>query len=409
MRRTLLYSFITAILLVPLLGVQAMAQETYVLPENNGTLTMKDIIRDNPSLKGIVIYGDIQRDGNGNPVTPVTICGGIDRGGKSMLNNADKYGTENPDITFKKDDIEGLTLISNTGKPIERAILYIAEYKDKDWWKSTTSIILERQNSATDQIFTSEKAGDTTKVVVPPVVPETNAKPYPWWTWLLCGFLSGFVLSFIIKWNYFKKEGSKDKDEGNNQCYSSNSSQIQQVPAKNGLSRIEVEQIVDQIVARYSSELLDKVFKKIDSKLVNLGSERSGQNNTIQNVSALTRSVVREKTKVHREDAEVFCGYAALPQNGDDYLTIIPNPERAAFVIHKKGSEYFVGLSEDEQILSQLVHPAIDFKKNGSKIFDFPDGELQNAQKVVCKERGIFRKESEDRIAAVKPILIRRG
>mgnify|MGYP007056172092 CR=1 FL=1 len=419
MKRKLLYTFITAILLVPLYGVQAMAQD-YKLPDNSGTVTMSDILRENPSLKGKTIYGDIKRDDEGNPSKPVVTYGGISRGGKSLLNDADKYGTANPDIIFKKDDINGLTLISNTDKPIEKAKLYLAEYKDNDWWISTTSIILEHQNSAADLNNSSEEASDTTGVAKP-VVPEPNPKPFPWWGWLLFGFLSGVVLSFIL-WKTIvpqtKKTTDEDKQAGN----------VVKLPTSEnkGLNKGDVDQIVNRIAEKHSSELFAKISKLVDEKFINSGSEKRvqfnssvdgypvttaekrTQNNTIQNVSTSARGV-KETRKIQKVETEEFCGYAQLPQNGDFALTLTQDPARTAFVISKRGTDYLVGLIDDEQTLSQLVQPLSDLKANGSNIVDFPEGELQGAQKIVCVDRGIFKEESTGRIVPVKPIQIKRG
>lgn len=422
MKRKLLYTFITAILLVPLYGVQAMAQD-YKLPDNSGTVTMSEILRENPSLKGMKIYGDIQRDNNGNPSTPVVTYGGIGKGGKSILNDADKYGKSNPDITFKKDELNGLTLISNTGKPIEKAELYLAEYRDNDWWKSTTSIILKCQNSEIDQNPASEEASDTT--VVDPPVPEPNLdpnQPYPGWAWFLGGFLSGVILLLILMWKTIVPQTKKSTDEDKQ------AGKVVEQPTseEKGFNKGEVDLIVNRIAEKYSSELFEKISKLVDEKFISSGSEKRGQlnssvyghpvttaekrmqNTTNPNGLASNRSV-KETRKIQKVETEEFCGYAQLPQNGDFALTLTQDPARTAFVISKRGTDYLVGLIDDEQTLSQLVQPLSDLKANGSNIVDFPEGELQGAQKIVCVDRGIFKEESTGRIIPVKPIQIKRG
>lgn len=398
MERKLLYTFITAILLVPLYGVQAMAQN-YKLPNNSGTITMSDILKENPSLKGKKIYGDIKRDDNGNPSDPADLYGGVDSKGNSILNNDDRYGSDNPDIDFKKDDIDGLTLISKKDQPIEKAILYLAEYKtDKGWCKSDTSIIFERQDSAANLNTPPEDTGDTTEVGVPPDDPDPNPEPYPWWTWLLCSFLSGIVLSFIISKSFVSKT-NKITDEDNQ------ARNVVKQPTfeEKGLTKGEVDQIVSRIAEKYSSELFAKISTLVDEKGNSPGSEKRTQNNTTLNVP------VKETRKVKRVETEEFCGYAQLPQNGDFALTLTQDPARTAFVISRRGSDYLVGLIDDEQTLSQLVQPLNDLKANGSNIVDFPEGELQGAQKIVCVDRGIFKEESTGRIIPVKPIQIKRG
>ena len=419
MKRKLLYTFITAILLVPLYGVQAMAQD-YKLPDNSGTVTMSEILKENPSLKGTKIYGDIKRDNNGNPSVPVITYGGKDKSNNSLLNNKDKYGTANPDITFKTDNINGLTLISNTGEPIEKAILYLAKFDNNDWWIDTTRIILEHQNKVADLNNSSEEASDTTEVAKP-VVPEPNPKPFPWWEWLLFGFLSGVVLSFIL-WKTIvpqtKKTTDEDKQAGN----------VVKLPTSEdkGLNKGDVDQIVNRIAEKYSSELFEKISKLVDEKIISSGSEKRvqfnssvdgrpvttaekmTQNTTIPNGFASNRNV-KETRKIQKVETEEFCGYAQLPQNGDFALTITQDRARTAFVISKRGSNYLVGLIDDEQTLSQLVQPLSDLKANGSNIVDFPEGELQGAQKIVCVDRGIFKEESTGRIVPIKPIQIKRG
>ena len=405
MERKLLYTFITAILLVPLYVVQAMAQN-YKLPQNSGTITMSDILEENPSLKGKKIYGDIKIDDNGNPSVPAVIYGGVDKKGNSILNNDDRYGGDNPDIDFMTDDIDGLTLISKKNQPIEKAILYLAEYKkNKGWCKSDTSIILELQNSAANLNTPSEDTGDTTEVVEPPVDPDPdpNPEPYPWWTWLLCGLLSGIVLSFIISKSFVSKT-KKITDEDNQ------AKNVVKQPTfeEKGLTKGEVDQIVNRIAEKYSSELFTKISTLVDEKGNSPGSDKRTQNNTTLNVPVSPRGV-KETRKVQRVETEEFCGYAQLPQNGDFALTLTQDPTRTAFVISRRGSDYLVGLIDDEQTLSQLVQPLSDLKANGSNIVDFPEGELQGAQKIVCVDRGIFKEESTGRIIPVKPIQIKRG
>lgn len=410
MKRKLLYTFITAILLVPLYGVQAIAQD-YKLPDNSGTVTMSDIFRENPGLKGKKIYGDLQRDEQGNPKNPINFYGGT-RSGVLILNNLDRYGADNPGIEFKRDDINGLTLISNTNKAIEKAILFLAEYKEGDGWCKSEKITLIHQNTSDVQDKNNEEQSDSTEQAgsqtdsVTPSTPPSNS--YPWWVWLLggilCCILFGVVLSLILMWKMFFSQKERTTSEN---VKDQNLGKQPTIGEKN-LSKIEVEQIVNKIVEKHFSELFAKISKLVDEKIAGSGSEIRTQNNTTQNVSGSIRNV-KETRKVQKVETEEFCGYAQLPQNGDFALTLTQDPARTAFVISKRGSDYLVGLIDDEQTLSQLVQPLSDLKANGSNIVDFPEGELQGAQKIVCVDRGIFKEESTGRIIPVKPIQIKRG
>lgn len=408
MKRNILYPFIIVILLVSLFGVQAMAQNKYILPDNRGWVTMKDILKENPSLKEEKIYGDIQRDNNGDPSSSALFYGGTRSGGTLILNDSDRYGTDNPDITFGRNNNDGLTLTSKNGEPIQKAILYLAEYNHtQGWCKTATSIILEHHDSATGMDTTPKEAIDTMKMTVSPDDSKPNPDPdppYPWWTWFLGGCLSGVILSLILMWKTIVPQTKISTGEAK---------QVQDVgklpnSEEKSLGEDEVEQVVNRIVEKYSSELFEKISKLVDEKIVSFGSEKKTQNNTILKVPASTRSV-KETKKVQGLETEEFCGYAQLPQNGDFALTITQDPARTAFVISKRGSDYFVGLIDDEQTLSQLVQPLSDLKANGSNIVDFPEGELQGAQKIVCVHKGVFKEESTGRIIPVKPIQIKRG
>ncbi len=425
MKSKLLYTFITAILLVPLYGVQAMAQD-YKLPNNSGTVKMSVIFRENPDLKGKKIYGDLQRDEQGNPKNQINFYGGT-RSGALILNNPDRYGADNPGIEFKRDSINGLTLISRTNEEIKGAILFLAEYKEGDGWCKSDKITLSHQNisgvqdsNLEEQKDSTEQAGSQTGQVTPPIPPVSNS--YPWWAWLLDGFLFGVVLSFILMWKiFFSQKERTTSENGKDQNLGK-----QPTLGEKSLNKIEVEQIVNKIAEKHSSELFAKISKLVDEKFISSGSEKRvqlnssvdgypvttaekrTQNTTIPNGLASSRNV-KETRKIQKVETEEFCGYAQLPQNGDFALTLTQDPARTAFVISKRGSNYLVGLIDDEQTLSQLVQPLSDLKANGSNIVDFPEGELQGAQKIVCVDRGIFKEESTGRIIPVKPIQIKRG
>lgn len=407
MKRTLLYSFITAILLVPLFGVQAMAQETYILPENSGTVTMAEILIENPELKGKMIYGDIIRDNEGNPADYVSFYGGTVHG-VLKLNESDRYGTENPNISFGRDNKNGLTLTSKDGNPIKEAKLFLAEDKGAPdgWCKTENIIILKCQDDQAGKNSKNEETKDSTQQTGSQInsEPSSPSKPMPWWAWLICGFIVGVVLSYILMRKIVAFNRKTTTDEKRQVQFPEN----QLTSGEKSLNIGEVEQVVKQIVENHSSELYTKLSKKIDDKFVNLGTERKVQNNTTPIFSTPTRHLKETRT-IQKEATEEFCGYAQLPQNGDFALTLTQDPARTAFVISKRGSNYLVGLIDDEQTLSQLVQPLSDLKANGSNIVDFPEGELQGAQKIVCVDRGIFKEESTGRIIPVKPIQIKRG
>lgn len=400
MRRTKLYSIITAILLVSLFGVQAMAQDTYILPENNGTVTMSDILSRNPSLKGKKIYGDIIRNDNGVPLSPPDYYGGTDISGKLILDN--RYGQNNPNIEFKRNDVDGLIFRSKNNQSIEELTLSVAYKKNNDWWKSDNNIIKMYKNPQ-DAGSELEKEGDSEEAQNQQEESISDQESNPWWVWLLGGFILGVGVSLLLR----KIAVSQTKKQPNEEMQGRNVGK-QSNSGEKSLTKGEMEEIVNKITEKHSLELFAKLSKLVDEKFVRLESERRAQNNTIPNVTNSTQSV-KETRKALRRETEEFCGYAQLPQNGDFALTLTQDPMRTAFVINKRGSDYLVGLIEDEQTLSQLVQPLSDLKANGSNIVDFPEGELQGAQKIVCVDRGIFKEDSIGRIIPIKPIQIKRG
>lgn len=405
MKRDLLYTFIIAILLVPLYGVQAMAQD-YKLPDNNGIVTMSDILRENPSLKGTKIYGDLQRNDNGEPLGRILFYGGTSKNGKLLLQ--ERYGEDNPELEISRDNVSGLIFKSKNNISIKSLIIYLAD-PSYGWSKGerislksqeleeeeqSTLVIIELQakvDSLTKELDEYKSVNDNTSVF--------DSK----YAWLIYGFLGSlalFILLFCIK----VKRNNPSINVGDQ------SSTLQpNIPkTSSSLSKKDIEQIVEQIIKKNNSEIIDEFGKKIEAKFVSLKNEIIGQDKMPSKVPVRPSTVQIDK-KVIKSDAEEFCGYAQLPQNGDFALTVTQDPARTAFVISKRGSDYFVGLIDDEQILSQLVKPLSDLKANGSNIVDFPEGELQGAQKIVCVDRGIFKEESTGRIIPVKPIQIKRG
>lgn len=405
MKRELLYTFIIAILLVPLYGVQAMAQD-YKLPDNSGIVTMSDILRENPSLKGKKIYGDLQRNHNGESLVPISFYGGTDKYGKLLLQ--ERYGEDNPELEISRDNVSGLTFKSKKNISIKSLIVYLADPSNS--WSKGEKISLksqepEEEKQATCVDIDLQAKGDSLTEVLDEnksVIDNTNVfdSKYAWLIYGFLGSLALFILLFYIK----VKRNNPSINVGDQ------SSTLQpNIPkTSSSLSKKDIEQIVEQIIKRNNSEIIDELGKKIEAEFVSLKNEIIGQDKMPSKVPVIPRTVQIDK-KVIKSDAEEFCGYAQLPQKGDFALTITQDPARTAFVISKRGSDYFVGLIDDEQTLSQLVQPLSDLKANGSNIVDFPEGELQGAQKIVCVDRGIFKEESTGRIIPVKPIQIKRG
>lgn len=408
MKRKLLYTFITAILLVPLYGVQAMAQD-YKLPDNSGTVTMSEILRENPELKGTKIYGDLKRDNKGEALTPISFYGGTDSNGNLLLQ--DRYGNDNPELKITRDNVSGLTFTSKQNVSIKSLIVYLAD--PSNGWSKGEKISFKSQEPKEERKETSvdidlqAKVDSLTNVLdkYKSVVDNESVfdSKYAWLIYGVLGSLALFILLFNMK--------VKRNDPSTNAENQSSTPQPNLPKTSSGLSKREIEQIVEQIeqiIKKNNSEIIDKFGEKIETKFVSLKNEIIRQNKMSSKAPVSPRSTQIDK-KVVKGEVEEFCGYAQLPQNGDFALTITQDPARTAFVISKKGSDYLVGLIEDEQTLSQLVQPLSDLKANGSNIVDFPEGELQGAQKIVCVDRGIFKEESTGRIIPVKPIQIKRG
>lgn len=403
MKRKLLYTFITAILLVPLFGVQAMAQD-YKLPDNSGTVTMSDIFRENPNLRGTKIYGDLKRDEQGSPLPTVFFYGGTDKEGKLLLQN--RFEEDNPELEISRNDVSGLTFKSKNNAPITSLIVYVADPSDN--WSKGEKISFKSQEPQEEGTTTivdvgfQAKVDSLIKVLDKSLIANKSVldSKYAWLIYGVPGCIALFILLFYIK--------DKRNNPSNNEGDQSSIHQPNLLKTSASLSKKDIEQIVEQIIKRSNSEILDEFGKKLDTKFVSLKNELTIQNKTPSKVPVSPRIVQIEK-KVVKDKIEEFCGYAQLPQNGDFALTLTQDPARTAFVISKKGADYFVALTDDEETLSQLVQPLSNLKANGSNIVDFPEGELQGAQKIVCVERGLFKEESNGRIVAVKPIQIKRG
>ena len=408
MKSKLLYTFITAILLVPLYGVQAMAQD-YKLPNNSGTVTMSEILRENPELKGTKIYGDLKRDNKGEALTPISFYGGTDSNGNLLLQ--DRYGNDNPELKITRDNVSGLTFTSMQNVSIKSLIVYLAD--PSNGWSKGEKISFKSQEPKEERKETSvdidlqAKVDSLTNVLDEYKSVVDNESVFDSkYAWLIYGVLGSLAL-FILFFNMKVKRNDPSINAGNQ----SSTPQPNLPKTSSGLSKKDIEQIVEQIeqiIKKNNSEIIDEFGKKIEAKFVSLKNEIFGQDKMPSKVPVRPRTVQIDK-KVIKSDAEEFCGYAQLPQNGDFALTITQDPARTAFVISKRGSNYLVGLIDDEQTLSQLVQPLSDLKANGSNIVDFPEGELQGAQKIVCVDRGIFKEESTGRIIPVKPIQIKRG
>lgn len=402
MKRKLLYTFIIAILLVPLYGVQALAQD-YKLPDNNGILNMNELFQENPELKKIKIYCDLERE-DGKPKKNASFYGGTDNSGKLLLQ--ERHEKENPKLNFIRDSNCGIIFTSKD--TIDSLNLFIADPAYN--WSKGKQISFKRKKSKKEESKTAveidmqAKVDSLTKVLDEYKSEiENKSKFDSKYAWLIYGFLGSlalFILLFYIK----VKRNNPSINVGDQ----SSSPQLNLPKTSSTLSKKDIEQIVEQIIKEKNSEIIDELGKKIEAEFVSLKNEIIGQDKMPSKVPVRPRTVQIDK-KVIKSDAEEFCGYAQLPQNGDFALTITQDPARTAFVISKRGSDYFVGLIDDEQTLSQLVQPLSDLKANGSNIVDFPEGELQGAQKIVCADRGIFKEESTGRIIPVKPIQIKRG
>lgn len=402
MKRKLLYTFITAILLVPLYGVQALAQD-YKLPDNYGILNMNELFQENPELKKIKIYCDLERDEDGKPKKNASFYGGTVSG---ELKLQERHEKENPKLNFIRDSNFGIIFTSKD--TIDSLNLFIADPNDN--WSKGEQISFKRKKSKKEESKTAveidmqAKVDSLTKVLDEYKSEiENKSKFDSKYAWLIYGFLGSlalFILLFYIK----VKRNNPSINVGDQ----SSSPQLNLPKTSSTLSKKDIEQIVEQIIKKKNSEIIDELGKKIEAEFVSLKNEIIGQDKMPSKVPVRPRTVQIDK-KVIKSDAEEFCGYAQLPQNGDFALTITQDPARTAFVISKRGSDYFVGLIDDEQTLSQLVQPLSDLKANGSNIVDFPEGELQGAQKIVCADRGIFKEESTGRIIPVKPIQIKRG
>ena len=403
MKRKLLYTFIIAILLVPLYGVQALAQD-YKLPDNNGILNMNELFQENPELKKIKIYCDLERDEDGKPKKNASFYGGTDKSGKLLLQ--ERHKEENPKLNFIRDPFFGIIFTSKD--TIDNLNLFIADTAYN--WSKGKQISFKRKKSKKEESKTAvesymqAKVDSLTKVLDEYKSEiENKSKFDSKYAWLIYGFLGSlalFILLFYIK----VKRNNPSINVGDQ----SSSPQLNLPKTSSTLSKKDIEQIVEQIIKKKNSEIIDELGKKIEAEFVSLKNEIIGQDKMPSKVPVRPRTVQIDK-KVIKSDAEEFCGYAQLPQKGDFALTITQDPARTAFVISKKGSDYLVGLIDNEQTLSQLVQPLSDLKANGSNIVDFPEGELQGAQKIVCADRGIFKEESTGRIIPVKPIQIKRG
>lgn len=400
MKRKLLYTFIIAILLVPLYGVQALAQD-YKLPDNYGILNMNELFQENPELKKIKIYCDLERDEDGKPKKNVSFYGGTVDG---KLKLQERHEKENPKLNFIRDSIFGIIFTSKD--TIDSLNLFIADPSD-NWSKGKQMISFKRKKSKKEESKTAvefdrqAKVDSLTKVLDEYKREiENKSKFDSKYAWLIYGFLGSlalFILLFYIK----VKRNNPSINVGDQ----SSSPQLNLPKTSSTLSKEVIEQIKQ--IKEKNSEIIDEL-KRIKAEFVSLKNEIVGQDKMPSKVPVRPRTVQIDK-KVIKSDAEEFCGYAQLPQKGDFALTITQDPARTAFVISKRGSDYFVGLIDDEQTLSQLVQPLSDLKANGSNIVDFPEGELQGAQKIVCADRGIFKEESTGRIIPVKPIQIKRG
>ena len=404
MRRQLLYTFITAVLLVPLYGVQAMAQN-YKLPNNSGTVTMSDILRENPDLKGEKIYGDLQRNDKGESLAPISFYGGTDRNGNLLLQ--DRYGEDNPELEISRNSVSGLTFKSKKNVSIKSLIVYLAN--PSDGWSKGEKISLKSQESKEEEksnfidIGLQAKVDSLTKVLDEyKSIINNNSVFDSKYAWLIYGILGSLALFILLLFKVKRNNPSINVGD------QSNTPQSNLPKTNNCLSKKDIEQIVEQIIKRNNSVIIDEFGKKIEAKFVSLKNEIIRQDKIPSKVPVSPRPVQTDK-KVIKGDVEEFCGYAQLPQNGDFALTLTKDPERTAFVISKRGSDYLVGLIDDEQTLSQLVQPLSDLKANGTNIVDFPEGELQGAQKIVCVGKGVFKEESTGRIIPVKPIQIKRG
>lgn len=405
MKRNVLYPFIIVILLVYLFGIQAMAQD-YKLPDNSGTVTMSDIFKKNPSLIGKKIYGDLKRNDNGEPSDPILFYGGTDNKGNLLLQ--ERYGKDNPELIISRDNVSGLTFKSEKNISIKSLIVYLAD--PSNGWSKGEKISLvsqepEEEEQATCADIDLQAKGDSlTEVLDENKFVIDNTKVFDSkYAWLIYGFLGSLVL-FILLFYIKVKRNNPSINMGDK----SSTLQPNTPKTSSSLSKKDIEQIVEQTIKKNNSEIIDEFGKKIEAEFVSLKNEIIGQDKMPSKVPVRPLTVQIGK-KIIKSDAEEFCGYAQLPQNGDFALTITQDPARTAFVISKRGSDYFVGLIDDEQTLSQLVQPLSDLKANGSNIVDFPEGELQGAQKIVCVDKGVFKEESTGRIIPVKPIQIKRG
>lgn len=387
MKNTLLHTVIATILLVSQLGMQANAQDTLDLPQNNGIIKISEI----PSLKGKNIYGDLIRDVNGNST-------GKFYGGSSLSDTTylqKQYQTDNPNISVSRDSVLGLIFKSKDGS-IMSLTVYEAKLKNNDWYKGD-SILLKCHEESYDAENDTHVPGDDSNADSE-IVPQSKFDSKI--AWFIYGILGGVFISLISR-SFADSRRENILDNANTQ---SNINQTN-IPQTSYLSKSDIEQILKGNNAELLEQLEDVGAK---FNILKREIEKLHKVKETSELSVVSQNV-QEMKKVRNEGTEEFCGYAQLPQIGDSALTITDNPERAAFVINRKGSEYIVDLSEDEQILSQLVQSSVDLKMNGSGIIDFQDGELQNAQKVICIEKGLFKEESEGRIVAIRPVKIKKG